>query len=327
MIVEATPNGICLPEIGLWLDAREPSPACWISHAHRDHARSAHGLVVATSATLSLYQARVNGELGGGNQMLALNYGECLEWRGARLTALPAGHIVGAAQLLVEYGGERLLYTGDIKLRAPLCGTQSVVVPCDQLIVESTFGLPIYHFIEREEARQRIAAFAQECLVEQATPVFLGYALGRGQEIVYALRQAGIPVAVHGAIARFLPFYAEQGFDAAGWEPYEKGSHRGRALVLAPGMRKFLEASGKDYRIAYVSGWAAVSNARARVGAECLIPYSDHADFEELIQLVTQSGARRVHVVHGYVSAFARILRQRGIEAEAVEGPSEAIQE
>ena len=60
-----------------------------------------------------------------------------------------------------------------------------------------------------------------------------------------------------------------------------------------------------------------LDNARARVGAEELIPYSDHADFEELIEIVTRSGAREVDVVHGYAELFAHILKQRGIEARA----------
>ena len=70
-------------------------------------------------------------------------------------------------------------------------------------------------------------------------------------------------------------------------------------------------------RTAYVSGWAALDNARASSGAEELIPYSDHADFEELLQLVEQSGALEVDVVHGYTIPFARILRDRGVNARA----------
>jgi putative mRNA 3-end processing factor len=48
-----------------------------------------------------------------------------------------------------------------------------------------------------------------------------------------------------------------------------------------------------------------------------LIPYSDHADFDELLALVEQSGATEVDVVHGYTEAFASILSQRGVIARA----------
>src|SRR5690606_4443622 len=102
-----------------------------------------------------------------------------------------------------------------------------------------------------------------------------------------------------------------------GLEPYERERTAGRALVVVPSFRNVLAASGKGYRFAYVSGWAAMANARARTGAEELIPWSDHADFDELLEIVERSGASRIDVVHGYAEAFARILRQRGFAAEA----------
>ena len=139
--------------------------------------------------------------------------------------------------------------------------------------------------------------------------MFVGYPLGRGQEIVHTLTHAGIATAVHGSIARMIPAYEAFGYTFPGWEAYSPGVFAGRALVVVPNFRNYLEASGKDVRIAYVSGWAALSNARARAGAEELIPYSDHADFEELLAIVEGSGARQVDVVHGYTEAFARILR------------------
>ena len=252
---------------------------------------------------------------GGGGGRQAVEAGQRFEWRGARCTVFPAGHILGAAQLLIESGQERLVYTGDIKLRTPLCGAATEIVPCDRLIIECTFGLPIYHFLEKDEAARRIAVFARECLDEGVTPVFYGYALGRGQEIAHALCPAGIPVAVHGAVAKFIPNYERAGYTFDGWTPYHPEEMRGKALVLTPGMRNILEAGGGNFRVAYVSGWACLANARARVGAEELIPYSDHADFSELVEMVERSQARRVDLVHGYTEPFARILRQRGINA------------
>ena len=191
------------------------------------------------------------------------------------------------------------------------------MVACDHLIVESTFGLPIYRFVAREEARARIVAFARECLADRITPVYVGSPLGRGQEIAHALCEAAIPVALHGSIARFVSAYQRAGYCFEGWEPYENGATEGKALVVVPDFRNYLEASGKNVRIAYVSGWAALDNARTRSGAEALIPYSDHADFEELLAIVEGSGAREIDVVHGYTEPFARILRDRGMDARA----------
>ena len=316
MQVEFTAAGILLPEIGLWLDPREACDAAWISHAHSDHARGLHARAFGTGVTLRFYRMRWPEEEGVAQELRAVEYGGSVDFNGARLTAFAAGHIPGAAQLLVEYGGERLVYTGDVKLNPTFCGAPAEIVQCDRLIIESTFGLPIYHFLSVAQARERILTMARECLAEKVTPVFLGYALGRGQEIAHVLCSAGVPTAVHGAIARYIPEYEAAGYAFPGWMPYESRSGP-YALVIVPGLRTYLEAAGKRMRVAYVSGWAALDNARTRAGAEELIPYSDHADFNELLALVDGSGAREVDVVHGYTEPFARLLRARGLQAQA----------
>ena len=316
-MVVFTSHGIHLPEIDLWLDSREPVAANWISHAHSDHAQPGHGRVWATPPTMRIFMTRNPGAKA--SILREVEFGESWEWNGARLTAYPAGHILGAAQLLIDHQGTRLVYTGDIKLRPPMLGAPTVPIECDRLIIESTFGLPIYHFLDRETAVERVQRFARECLADGLTPVLFGYPLGRGQEVLWALCQAGIPTAVHGAIARLLPEYERAGYAFPGWEPYEAAAPADRAFVLVPGMRDTMQASSRDVRMAYVSGWAALDNARARSGAEELIPYSDHADFGELLALVEQSRAKRVDVVHGYTEAFARILRGRGIDAHAAQ--------
>lgn len=315
MQVEYSPSGIYLNDLDLWLDPQQPAARAWLSHAHSDHARGVHELAFGTEATLNLYQDRWPDQ-NLRRRLHPVTPGEPVEFQGARLTAYPAGHILGAAQLLVEYNGERLVYTGDIKLRPPICGWTTEPVPCDHLIIESTFGLPIFHFLTREQAAERIIRFARECLADGEIPAFLGYPLGRGQEIVHVLCSAGIPVAVHGAIARYIPHYERAGFAFPGWKPYGGRKLDGRAFVTTPGLRAHLEAGGKA-RIAYVSGWAMFDSARTRSSADQLIPYSDHADFEELLELVAGTEASRVDVVHGYAEPFAGFLRGRGIDARA----------
>ena len=317
MDIQYSSEGIYFPAIDLWLDPQVSKPAAWISHAHMDHARFYSSTVIGTPITLAIYRLRWPEDRTQPQSLQPLSYGELCFWNGARLSCHPAGHILGAAQLLIEYGGERVVYTGDIKLLPPLCGPCTEIVPCDRLIIESTFGLPIYHFLSRDQAKEEIVAFAQECLADNAIPAYLGYPLGRGQEIVYALASAAIPTAVHGAIAKFIPLYEEQGYSFIGWQKYDARNLEGTALVVVPGMRRNLEATGKDIRVAYVSGWARLDNARMRSRAEKLIPYSDHGGFEELLEMVDRSGAKKVDVIHGYTEVFADILRKRGIEAFA----------
>ncbi len=324
--IRFSPEGIYLPEIDLWLDPRRPVAHAWFSHAHSDHASGRPTLVLATERTLELYRLRWPESTDVVQTLEPLRFGVPVEWKGATLTAWPAGHIVGAAQLCIEADGYRVVYTGDIKLNPPICGITTTVVQCNRLIVESTFGLPIYHFLDQTEARRRILQFAQETLAESATPVFLGYPLGRGQEIAHVLATAGIPTSVHGAMHKFLPIYEAEGYAFPGVEAYSAKNGRERALVVVPGMRDYLEARG-DVRVAYVSGWAALANARTRANAHELIPYSDHADFSELLDLVAGTGAEQVDIVHGYAEPLARILRDRGYNAQAAIAQMERLEE
>lgn len=315
MQTQFTPRGIYLPDIDFWLDGTADVPATWMSHGHSDHARGQHELVFGTKPTLDVF--RLRSWTPDRSQHHFVEYGVPFEFRGARMTAYPASHILGAASLLIEYDGERLLYTGDIKLRQPMLGERTEIPECDRIIIESTFGLPIFHFLDAAEARRRIVSFARECLEDGVTPAFVGYALGRGQEIVHALCEAGIPTMVHGSIARLIPIYEGFGHCFANWVPYAARETKGKALVVVPSFRQALESSGKNIRMAYVSGWASMDNARARTGAEELIPYSDHGDFEELLRIIELSRAREVEVVHGYTQMFCRILSQRGLVARS----------
>ena len=327
LTVHFTPQGILIPEIALWLDPGQPVDSAWFSHAHGDHARGYPRHVLATAETLFFYRLRWPETPDVPQACEAIPLGVPVSWRDATLTALPAAHIVGAAQLLIERQGYRLLYTGDLKRRAPICGRETEPVPCHRLIIESTFGLPIFHFLDRQVARERIVAFAQDALADRATPIFYGYPLGRGQEIAHALATAGIPVALHGAMVKFLAGYEAAGFGFPGWTPYESRNTPGKALVVVPGMRDVLEASGRDVRIAYVSGWAAMANARTRVGAQELIPYSDHADFGELLELVAAYAPEEIDIVHGYAEPLAGILRGRGWNARAAVALAERSEE
>src|ERR1700761_1256462 len=106
MDVEFTEAGIFLPEIELWLDSTDPCAATWISHGHSDHARGCHGLAIGTPAKLRFYRMRLGVvEDQQEPHVIPLGFSESIDWHGARLTAFPASHILGAAQLLIEYRG------------------------------------------------------------------------------------------------------------------------------------------------------------------------------------------------------------------------------
>src|SRR5687768_6929417 len=226
-------GGLYLPDHELWLDADSPRDRCIISHAHGDHIAE-HRAIVATPETARLFRHRC-----GETEIETLRFGERRDYGDYALTLFPAGHCLGAAQVLVEAGGERLIYTGDFKLRQNLTAGQATVIPCDTLVMESTFGDPVYRFPPEEETAERLYSAVDRALAESRTPVVLAYSLGKSQEALEWLLRRDYRVALHGAIWSVTEIYREMGVKfSGGYEKYDRQRVKGRVLIAPPSCRK-----------------------------------------------------------------------------------------
>ncbi|MFB3907387.1 MAG: hypothetical protein ACE15D_03190 [Candidatus Eisenbacteria bacterium] len=242
-------------------------------------------------------------------------------WRleDAGLEVFSAGHVLGSTSLRVTFPEGRLALSGDFKLRASLTCDPVTIPACDLLVMESTYGLPIFRFPPEEEVRGRIVETARESIARGEVPVFLGYGVGRGPEIVAILERAGIPAAVHRSMIPILEVYARHGHRFSLARPLRARALGGRAVVIPIGARESrIIRDLPRRRIAYVSGWAVLDPMRRMVEADVSIPMSDHAGFDDLLAYVEASGARRVLVTHGYAEEFAETLRARGCRAQAL---------
>jgi Cft2 family RNA processing exonuclease len=313
-------GSVYLPRLGLWLDAHERqmgSDRVFISHAHSDHI-GAHREVILTQATARFMQARVRGE----RLQHFTCFGEPLQFPDApipfQITALPAGHICGSAMAYIEAGGESLLYTGDFKLRPGLAAELCQPRPADILIMETTFGRPRYRIPKATSVWEQVHQFCRETLAAGATPVLLGYSLGKGQEILRGLTDAGFSIMLHEQVGKMTRLYQELGHTFSPWEAFHPSSARGKVHICPPmGKLPFAGDIG-PIRTAVMTGWAMDSGCRYRYGTDAAFPLSDHADFDELLEMVAQVNPKVVYTVHGFATEFAETLRERGIDARAL---------
>jgi Cft2 family RNA processing exonuclease len=307
-------RGIHLPEIGLWMDSRAPREACLISHAHADHL-GRHARVIATHAT-----SRLCGHRQGARPTLALPFGEPRDMGGYTLTLHPAGHCLGSAQALVEYRGERLVYTGDFKLRESRTSEPPVVLECDTLVMDVTFGEPPYLFPSLDEVTGMLCDEIETARAEGAVPVVVGYSLGKGQEALALLVERGYDVAVHPTTHAVVEIYRECGvrFEGPGsFGRLASGEAIGdRVLLVPPGaLKQPLVRNLARKRTIYLTGWAMGGAARYRYGVDAIVPLSDHAGYDDLLRYVEQSGARRVVTLYGSPNFAKTLRREAGIEA------------
>lgn len=312
-------QGICLPGCDLWLDAQKKVPFGIVTHAHSDHA-GWHGITVATPATVAL--TKVRKQHPAGVVIHELPYWKPFQTPHATITLIPAGHILGSAQVLVETAEGILLYTGDFKRRESLTCEQSMTVKADTLVMECTFGRPSYAFPPAEDVHDQIIEFCGRVLKAGETPVLLAYSLGKSQELMAILRRAGISPVVHESIARMSSVYEEHGINLGSYSVWDGANHEGRVMILPPNAKKSMEKL-RNTRTAIVSGWAMDSSAIYRYHCDEAFPLSDHADHGELIEHVEEVGPKKVYTVHGFTEAFASDLRYLGRDALSLGGSNQ----
>ncbi len=295
-----------------------------ISHAHADHAAEDRRMpVFATPPTADLLRAR--GHIG---EIVKMEFDQWHAFNGWRMKFLPAGHVLGSAQVLVERSdGLRLLYTGDMKTRQGRTCETARFETADDLLTECTFGLPIFRFPPEQEVARQMVEWARGCLNEGLTPVFLGYSLGKGQEIMSILAEAGIPMTVHSSMWHITEVYRRWGYEFGDVIRYSMANrkHR-RAWVIPPHARAQMTDGVPKARICYVSGWALIESRRDSVRASLMAPISDHADYDELIDVIERVAPKRLWPVHGpYTEQFAADMARRfNIQTIAIENLAES---
>jgi len=252
-------------------------------------------------------------------------YGERIPIGDTVVSFHPAGHILGSAQVRIESAGRVWVVTGDYKRQAdPTCAAFEPV-PCDVLITEATFALPIYCWPDPDAVAREIVDWWHANRAAQRASVLFCYALGKAQRILAMLRAfTSDPVFVHGAVHRLTEIYRAEGVGMLPTRPVAE-TMRGRSfageLVLAPEMAigsTWMRRFG-DHETAFASGWMRVRGNRRRRSFDRGFELSDHADWPALLRTVEESGARRVLATHGSSEPLARYLREaRGLDAGTI---------
>ena len=321
--IRAEPHGIRVLPADCWIDPSRAVDRALVTHGHADHARGGHGQTIATPATLAIMQLRYQTEAGA----TPVAYGETIRLPGGvNATYLPAGHVLGSAQILLEHAGERVVFTGDYKRRPdPTCPLFEPV-PCDVFITEATFGLPLFRHppIEHEIAKllKARADNPERCVLVGA------YALGKAQRVIAELRLAGYaePLYLHGALERMCRLYEDHGIDLGELRlvaDTPKAALAGQIVLCPPSaLADRWSRRLPDPIAAMASGWMRV-RARARQrGVELPLIISDHADWDELTRTIEEVNPAETWITHGREDALLRWceLHQRKARALTLVG-------
>ena len=321
--IRPEPHGIHLPQADVWIDPARPVERALVTHGHADHARGGHGRTIATPATLAIMKLRYETDAGA----TPVEYGETIRLPGAvAATFLPAGHVLGSAQILLEHAGERVIVTGDYKRRADPTCPPFEVTPCDVFITEATFGLPVFC---HPPVAQEVAKLTKALRDHPERCVLIGaYALGKAQRVIAELRAAGHaePIYLHGAMERMCRLYEDFGVDLGALplvSDHSKDDLRGAIVVCPPGALNDRWSRRLPEPItAMASGWMRVRQRARQRNVELPLVISDHADWGELTRTIEEVNPAETWITHGREEALLRWcqLHQRRARALALVG-------
>lgn len=329
-LLQTTPEGLFCPAGGFHIDPVRPVAKALITHGHADHARAGHGAVMATQQTLEIMAIRY------GEGFTAQRQAGGAAQRVGDVTVAfhPAGHVLGSAQIAITHpAAGTVVITGDYSRSLnPACAPYEPV-PCDILVTEATFALPVFrHPDPLDEIARLLASVAA---FPDRAHLIGAYALGKAQRVIMLLRLAGWdgPIYIHGALQRLCDYHIAQGIALGDLRPAtiargQKGDFAGQIVLAPPSAFAATWAQRfPDPVICFASGWMQV-RARARQrGVELPLVISDHVDWPDLTRTITALAPRETWVTHGREDALirwcemqghaARPLRLLGYEEEA----------
>jgi len=306
-------RGIYLPELDVWLDSLRKKDSCVVSHAHSDHIARHKQPILTPESGLLLNEYYMK------STPISLPYYQTHETRNHTITFYPAGHCLGSAQTLIQSldTGEKILYTGDFKTRCNSINVPFELVSCDTLIIESTYGHPQYTFPETSIVLDIAMTKLKEWLNHGMRPVIYSWKLGKSQEILDYLQSSGFNVFLEQSVYDITLKYLESGvvFKNA-INRFTPDSWPEDSILICPPGKASSQITKYFNRVKFMelTGWSVNPGRRFSRRADISLPYSDHADFNELVELVTTLKPKQTYTVNGFPD-LSEYLRNQGYPA------------
>jgi putative mRNA 3-end processing factor len=307
-------KGIYCAQADVYLDPWRPVDKAIISHGHADHSRWGHKKYITHHSNIPIIKHRL-GEI----NVSGKNWNETFMINNVQFSFHPAGHIIGSAQIRVEYKGEVWVFTGDYKTEDDGVATPYESVKCHTFITECTFGLPAFKWQPQDEVFAEINNWWQQNQSDGRTSVIFGYSLGKAQRLLKYLDTSIGKIYTHGAIENMTEVLRPQlkmPETTRITRDVKKEEIKGNIVVAPPSahgtpwIKKMV-----PYVTASASGWMTFRGARRRRAIDRGFVLSDHCDWQGLLSSIKETGAEKIICTHGYTDIFSRYLREIGYDA------------
>lgn len=282
-------NGLYCKYGDFYIDPVQPVSTAVISHAHADHAVGGNNTVYATGATLAFMQLRYGKNAG--RLLNTVAYNQVFHVRDVQITFIPAGHMLGSAQVLMEYRGIKYLYTGDYKLQPDATCEPIEWVTTHVLITESTFANPAMRHPNPVDEIKKLNHIKINILLG-------AYGLGKSQRIIRLINEHAPQkkILVHHKIMPVNALYEKLGFAPGNYQLYNRKLMKNQEefVYIVPPFTfdSYIRATG--VKRLFASGW---ENLQATQQDTLYI--SDHADWSDILTAIERAQPKQVWTLHG----------------------------
>lgn len=318
-LIRFTNKGIYCKQGDFYIDPWQPVKLAVTTHGHADHVKWGNQAYLCHELTKPILLQRLGPEL----HIQTHAYGEEITINGVSLSMFPAGHVIGSAQIRLEYKGEVTVISGDYKVEYDGISTAFEPVRCHSFVSESTFGLPIYKWLPQQVIFDQINSWVSNNREQQKTSVLIAYSLGKAQRLIKGLSESERPIYVHPSIANLNDAFIQAGValpETIRISPDIRKEELQKGIVIVPPALsdgrwiKTLQQAVTGV----CSGWMQVRAGRRWRSADAGFALSDHADWPGLLSAIKATGAEKVFVTHGFTATFSKYLNEIGIPAEEV---------
>jgi DNA cross-link repair 1A protein len=292
-------------------DFHRGAQAYFLTHYHADHMRGLRvgwsaGAIHCTPATGKMLEVGHNFPP---SRLRALPFGEPATVEAGelrlRVTALDANHCPGAAMLLIERDGERILVTGDFRLDDGMRAILPALAGVDQLFVDVTYDDPHYDFPPQEEVIREIVEFVRAS--SKALFVIETYTIGKNKVLSALFETFREPM--------FLDPNRYRLYEALGYGPMITEDPQATRFFacgsryMDTNLSRLFRSWRRRAAVICPTGWAAGTGRvkKSDVG----FPYSEHCSYSELQEFLGIVKPCRVVVTEGG-KALLRPLRVAG---------------
>lgn len=289
-----------------YLDSLKPVSVAVISHAHADHAVRGNGEVYCTTPTADFMKECYREKAA--QKFNLIRSFDSFSINDVQLKFIPAGHMLGSVQVLMEYKNVKYLYTGDFKLQHDETCEPFQFTETDVLITESTFAEPGFFHPDAEKEIEKLVALNK--------PIVIGaYSLGKAQRLTQLISKLSPQkeIFIHRNIYPFHKIYEQNNIKLGNWKPYSAQLFKRlkHCVYIVPPKVFHSFYAKKDQHLAFATGWNHLQK-----NCDLNLMISDHADWNDLLTLIEKTKPKKILTLHGNGQSLRKYFTGSEIEVQ-----------